>query len=331
MRFAFEDHQLAVRDTVGSLLEKRCDSGVLEQCWRSGSAEPLRPLWGELASVGVQGLLAPEASGGSQLDGLTMAVVLAECGRAALPLPVMETAAVAVPLITAAGDPSSALASIVDGSSIVTVASGVSGHAPASSIADYFVVASGGEASLYGRDEVRIEPVQSVDRNRDLAAIVPAGVGARLCSEGAVGDLAALASSAVLLGLGRALVDATVSYVKDRKQFGVPVGSFQAVKHHLANAHLAMEFAAPVVWAASHSCYPGGDVAGERRRMISMAKAMASDAAAQAARVALQCHGAMGYTDDYPLHMWLKRVWCLAAAHGSAAAHTSLVATELGI
>lgn len=331
MRFAFEDHQLVIRETVGDLLEKRCDSATLEQCWKSGSAQPALPLWRELASVGVQGLLAPESAGGAQLDGLTMAVVLAECGRAALPLPVMETAAVAVPLIAAAGDPSSVLASIAGGSSVVTVASGASGHAPASSIADYFVVASGAEASLYRRDEVRIEPVQSVDRTRDLAVVTPVGGGVALGPEGEVGALAALASSAVLLGLGRALVDMTVAYVKDRKQFGVPVGSFQAVKHHLANAHLQMEFAAPAVWAASHRCYPGRAAIAERRRMISMAKAMASDAAAHAARVALQCHGAMGYTDDYPLHMWLKRVWCLAAAHGSAAAHRSLVATELGI
>jgi alkylation response protein AidB-like acyl-CoA dehydrogenase len=62
-----------------------------------------------------------------------------------------------------------------------------------------------------------------------------------------------------------------------------------------------------------------------------MAKALASDAASLAAKVALQCHGAMGYTDDYPLHFWLKRVWCLAAEHGSSAEHTSKVATALGI
>jgi len=331
VRFAFEDHQVAVRDTVGSLLEKRCDSGMLERCWEVGSAEPMLALWRELASVGAQGLLAPDSAGGSQLDGLTMAVVLAECGRAALPLPVMETAAVAVPLIAAAGDPASVLPSIVDGSSIVTLASGPSRHAPASTVAGYFLVASDGEAALYPRDQVELEPVRSVDRTRDLAVVTPRGEGVPIATKAGVDELAALASSAVLLGLGRALVETTVAYVKDRKQFGVAVGSFQAVKHHLANAHLRTEFAAPAVWAASHSCYPGEPGGADRLRMISMAKAMASDAASFAAKVALQCHGAMGYTDDYPLHMWLKRVWCLAAAHGSAAAHRSLVATELGI
>ena len=330
MRFAFEDHQFAVRDTVGSLLEKRCDADALSQTWKSGSAEPLRPLWHELAAVGVQGLLAPESAGGSGLDGLTMAVVLAECGRAAVPLPVMETAAVAVPVIAAAGDPSGLLPAIADGSVLVTVASGASRYAPSSSIADFFVVPVEDGSVLLGRDEVELRPVDSVDRLRDLASVTPTASGVRVAGPGAVEALAALAASAVLLGLGRHLVSATVEYVKERKQFGVPVGSFQAVKHQLADAHMRMEFAAPVVWAASHECYPGA-AAGGPARMVSMAKAMSSDAAGFAARVALQCHGAMGYTDDYPLHMWLKRVWCLAAAHGSASAHRSVVATQLGI
>ena len=331
MRFGFDDHQVAVRDTVSGLLEKRCDTSMLEQCWAAGSSLPVLPLWQELASVGVQGLLAPESEGGSGLDGLTMGVVLAECGRSAVPLPIRETAAVAVPLLAAAAVDSSLLGSILNGSSVVTLASGPSRHAPASSIATHFLVASGGDAVLYDCDEVEIDAVQSVDRTRDLAAITPRGSGVAVSPAPVVDELAALGVSAVLLGLGRALVDTTVAYVKDRKQFGVPVGSFQAVKHQLADAHLRMEFAAPVVWAACHSCSPGGPAGDERVRMISMAKAMTADAASCAARVALQCHGAMGYTDDYPLHMWLKRVWCLAAAHGSAAAHRSLVARELGI
>ena len=331
MRFAFDDHHIAVRDTVGSLLEKRCDTGLLEECWRAGTSEPAMGIWRDLASVGVQGLLAPEEAGGSGLDGLTMGVVLAECGRFALPLPVLETAAVTVPLLASTEETTPLLASVLDGSSMVTFAAGAALHAPASSNADYFLVSSGEEARLYGRDEVEIEPVQSVDRTRDLASITPRGDGLVVASSSAALELASLGAAAVLLGLGRALVQTTVAYVKDRNQFGVPVGSFQAVKHHLANAHLRMEFAAPVVWAASHIGYPGGPGATDRVRSISAAKAMASDAASYAAGVALQCHGAMGYTDDYPLHMWLKRVWCLAAAHGSAAEHRSRVAEELGI
>jgi alkylation response protein AidB-like acyl-CoA dehydrogenase len=76
---------------------------------------------------------------------------------------------------------------------------------------------------------------------------------------------------------------------------------------------------------------PDGAGAGQVARSVSLAKALASDAALRAARTALQCHGAMGYTDDYHLHMWLKRVWCLAPSFGSARRHRRLVGEQLGV
>jgi alkylation response protein AidB-like acyl-CoA dehydrogenase len=285
------------------------------------------PLWKELAGVGMQGLLAPEERGGSGLDWVTMALVLAESGRTALPLPVLETAAVGVPALVAAGDPGGRLASVLDGSLVLSVVPEPSGLTTAARISGGFVVDGPEGVSLYDRSEVSLEPVGSVDRTRDLARVTPTGAGTPL-DVGGVSGWCALGAAAQLVGLGRELVRMTVDYVKDRRQFGVPVGSFQAVKHHLANAHLAMEFAAPPVWAAAYLAASGGP---EWVRAVSMAKAMASDAASLAAGVALQCHGAMGYTDDYHLHFWLKRVWCLASAYGSSAEHTSIVATALGI
>jgi alkylation response protein AidB-like acyl-CoA dehydrogenase len=327
VHFGFDEDQVAVRDAVASVLDKRCDIAALQQAWSAGSVAPLMPLWEELAGVGVQGLLAPEASGGSGLDWVTMALVLAEAGRSALPLPVLETAAVAVPALVAAGDPGGGLGSVLDGSLVVTVVPQLSGLATASGVAGAFLVEGPAGVVLYDRSEVSLEQVMSVDRTRDLARVTPRGGGTALDVE-SVAEWCALGAAAQLVGLGRQLVRMTVDYVKDRRQFGVPVGSFQAVKHQIANAHLAVEFAAPPVWAAAHLAGSGG---AEWQRSVSMAKAMASDAASLAARVALQCHGAMGYTDDYHLHFWLKRVWCLASAYGSAAYHTSKVATALEI
>jgi alkylation response protein AidB-like acyl-CoA dehydrogenase len=327
VRFGFDDDQIAVRDAVASLLEKRCDTAALQQAWAAGSAASLMSLWEELASVGVQGLLAPQEAGGSGLDWVTMALILAETGRTALPLPVLETAAVAVPAFVAAGDPVGNLASVLDGSLVVTVVASGTGLAPASTMAGGFLVGEPGGVRFYDKSEVTLERVDSVDRTRDLARVTPSGTGTAIAADG-IEYWCALGAAAQLIGLGRELVRMTVEYVKDRRQFGVPVGSFQAVKHHLADAHLAMEFAAPPVWAAAYLAASGGV---EWERGVSMAKAMASDAASLAARVALQCHGAMGYTDDYHLHFWLKRVWCLAAAFGSSAEHTSKVATALGI
>jgi alkylation response protein AidB-like acyl-CoA dehydrogenase len=124
------------------------------------------------------------------------------------------------------------------------------------------------------------------------------------------------------------MLDMTVVHVTQREQFGVPIGSFQAVKHHLADAVMQLRFARPAVHRAAWSIANGEST---RDRDVSMAKAMASDAAALVARKALQCHGAIGYTVEYDLHLYLKRTWALASAWGSAAWHRARVADAIGV
>jgi alkylation response protein AidB-like acyl-CoA dehydrogenase len=124
------------------------------------------------------------------------------------------------------------------------------------------------------------------------------------------------------------MIDLTVGYVKERKQFGVPIGSFQAIKHHLADATIALEFAKPVVWRAAASIATGDPDASLH---ASMAKAAASDAAQAVSDVSLQCHGAIGYTVEYDLHLFLKRTWALARAYGDAAWHRDRVGLALGV
>ncbi|MET0902899.1 MAG: acyl-CoA dehydrogenase family protein [Acidimicrobiales bacterium] len=132
----------------------------------------------------------------------------------------------------------------------------------------------------------------------------------------------ALGAAAQLVGLGQRMLDLTVDYAKQREQFGVPIGSFQAVKHHLANALKELAFSRPAVRRAAVTMDP---------RDISMAKAMASDAARFSARQALQCHGAIGYTVEHDLHRYLKRTWTLARTHGDAAWHRERIARALEI
>jgi alkylation response protein AidB-like acyl-CoA dehydrogenase len=114
--------------------------------------------------------------------------------------------------------------------------------------------------------------------------------------------------------------------VRGREQYGVPIGSFQAVKHALASALVAVEFAEPAVLAAGWAQSTGG---GERE--ASLAKVLASDAAHLLARTAIQCHGAMGYTTEYDLHLFAKRAWALAASWGDAASHRARLAGALGV
>jgi Acyl-CoA dehydrogenase, C-terminal domain len=166
--------------------------------------------------------------------------------------------------------------------------------------------------------------VDAMDADPLLVAVVFEEVGYAGASVALAidGERATVAASAQLLGLGQRMLDMTVDYVKERKQFGVPIGSFQAVKHHLADAHKEIAFARPAVWRAAATSEP---------LHVSMAKAMASDAAAFAGRQALQCHGAIGYTVEYDLHRYLKQTWVLARQFGDAAWHRERIAKELHI
>jgi alkylation response protein AidB-like acyl-CoA dehydrogenase len=119
--------------------------------------------------------------------------------------------------------------------------------------------------------------------------------------------LARLTTAAQALGVGLALLDKTVAYVRQRTQFGVPIGSFQAVKHQLADAKIALEFARPLVLGAALTM-TGQDIAA--------AKVTACEAAYTTARTALQLHGAIGYTAEYDLSLWLTKARALRTAWG---------------
>jgi hypothetical protein len=139
-------------------------------------------------------------------------------------------------------------------------------------------------------------------------------------------DRGALGAAAQLCGLAGQMIDVTVEYAKLRRQFGKPIGSFQAVKHQLADAHVAVELARPCVQRAAAAIAERAD---DRARWVSLAKAHASDAARTASRAALQCHGAIGYSFEYDLHLWMKRAWALAASWGDAATHRARIASAI--
>ena len=130
-----------------------------------------------------------------------------------------------------------------------------------------------------------------------------------------VADRAAAGTAALLIGLADRMLAMTAVYAKERHQFGKPIGSFQAVKHLLADARVRLEFARPATYRAAWSLATAQPTLSHD---ASMAKAMASDAAEFAARVALQVHGAIGYTWECDLHFFLKMTWALARAWGDA-------------
>jgi len=316
--FGFTDEQLAFRDGVRALLSRACPPAAVRAAWEGGPGyDP--EAWAALGEMGVLGLLAPEAAGGLGMSEIDMVLLLEETGRAAFPGPIVEHAAVAVPLLAAAGlfdlvGPAAA------GRLVVTV-SDRADRVGWVSAADVAVILS--PAALLLSAPAAGPRLECVDRSRRDAAVSVEGAVALDTDVGLALDRAALGTAAQLCGLAAHLIDVTVEYTSQRRQFGVPIGSYQAVKHHLADALLLLEHARPPVYRAAWSV--AHDLP-TRSRDVSMAKAMANRAAGVAARVALQCHGAIGYTWESDLHLWLKRVWVLERAWGDTSHHRARVA-----
>lgn len=318
MRFAFSDDQLGFRDAVCELLERECPPAVVRDAWTNETGGAPK-LWEQLAEMGVLGLLAPEALGGLGLSLVDLVLVLEETGYAALPEPVVEHAAVAMPMLD---DPGAA----TTGEVTVTAPFHHDDIVPYAPRADRFLMMRDGVLHLAERADVTLEPLDAVDGARRLATVVWDSSRARVLGDADAAvrafDRGAVGTAAQLVGLARRMLDLTVEYTKERHQFGVPVGSFQAVKHHLADARIALEFSRPLVYRAAWSiAHDDPDAA----LHVSMAKSTASDAATLTGRAALQCHGAMGYSYEYDLHLYLKRAWALAASWGDAPWHRARV------
>jgi len=301
VQFAFSDEQLALRDATCDLLTKECTPAHVRDAWTNASGR-VPGLWEQLDEMGVVALLAPEAAAGLGLTFVDLVLVLEETGRHAVPEPIVETAAYGVPLL---------------GRADLTVAAS-EWYVPWADSADVIFTAAG----RFDRDDVTLVPRPSVDGARRLfevqgtAASVDGGAVLAAYDRGVCGI------EAQQCGLADRMLELTADYVRERRQFGVPVGSFQAVKHHLADARIALEFARPLVYRAAASIAAEDP---DTAVHVSMAKAKAYAAALRTARAALQCHGAIGYTTEYDLHLYLKRSWALARSWVDAAFHRGRV------
>ncbi|MCU1460529.1 MAG: acyl-CoA dehydrogenase [Acidimicrobiales bacterium] len=328
MRFVFDEDASAFRAAVRDLLDKECGPADVRAAWDSDAGFSAAR-WKQLAEMGVVGLTIAEADGGLGLDETGLVLLLEEAGRVALPEPLIETTAVGAPLLQALAP--DRLAGVASGDTVVTV--GLS-HCPAVSGAagaDLLVLERDGALHAVAAPDVDLTPVESVDHGRRLARVDFAPAAATVIAAGdearaAVAlafDRYAWASSAVLCGLADRMLELAAEYAKQRHQFGVPIGSFQAVKHKLADALVKLDFARPVVHRAAFSIARDDP---DRAVHVSMAKAYASEAADLAARAALQVHGAIGYTWEHDLHLFMKKAWALGAAWGDAAWHRRRVA-----
>ena len=346
MHFGLSEEARALRDATAGVLGAEVTPATVRAGW-TAHADPgpapglVRDAWRKLAATGAAGTLVKEEAGGLGLDEACLVPVLEEAGRSGLPGPLAETIAVAAPLLAQAPEASRHLGGVLGGDvTAAAVLAGAPGRdgallVPYGQQADLVVLRAGGGVRLYERGALPLEPCAATDGSRGLARLAAApcpSAGTLLTGDPAVIDAAwqrgALATAVLLNGLSARMLDITVGYVKQREQFGQPVGSFQAVKHALANALVAVEFARPAALAAGWALASGEPDAAAR---VSTAKVLAADAAGLVTRTAIQCHGAVGYTTEYDLHLFAKRAWALIPAWGSPQWHQDRLAVHLGL
>jgi hypothetical protein len=294
MKFELTAEQTGFARSLDDLLS-RADTPAVNRSWAAGDHEPGLKLWSRLADLGVTSL-ATEATP------VEVCIAFEAIGRYAVPGPWIESAAylpVALPEVDLA-------------ESRATVAMP---YAVDADVADDVYIQV--DDRLHGATAAAA--VTSVDPSRHLFEVT-VGEPVEHGDLDAAYDLATLATAAELLGAGERVLADSVAYVKQRTQFGRAIGSYQAIKHQLANVRIALDFARPLVFGAALDPTP---------RSVSAAKVQATDAANLAARVGLQVHGAIGYTEEYDLSRWLLRIRALQTAWGTPAYHRERLLTDL--
>jgi alkylation response protein AidB-like acyl-CoA dehydrogenase len=289
------------------------------RAWASGDPAPGRKVWARLAGLGVTALAVPERFDGLDAHPVDLVVALERLGRWCVPGPVAESVAVA-PILMEGDDRCAALAA---GELIATVA--FPPQVPRATDADTAGLVLRADYRGQVSEADAGQQYRSVDPSRRLFDVSPTGA-AWDADVARAYEFGALAIAAQLVGAGQALLDAAVDYARQRTQFGRAIGSYQAIKHKLADVHIAVELARPLVYGAALSL---GDHSRDTARDVSAAKAAASDAALLAARSALQTHGAIGFTAECDLSLWLLRVQALRPAWGDPAAHRRRVLEAL--
>jgi alkylation response protein AidB-like acyl-CoA dehydrogenase len=317
MRFALDAEQREFADSIDAAL-RSADVPAAVRSWTAGDTASARAIWARLADLGVTALAVGARFGGLDAHPVDLVVACERLGRWCVPGPVTESVAVA-PILLRDDERSAALAA---GETVATVAlPPLVPRAVAAEFADVVLLAGDGQVA----DATAGAQHDSIDPTRVLAEVTASGT-TRAADTATAAEYGVLASAAQLVGAGQAMLDMSVEYAKQRTQFGRVIGSYQAIKHKLADVHIALELARPLLYGAALSLAAESP---DTARDVSAAKAAASDAALLAARASLQTHGAIGYTAEHDLSHLLLRVQALHAAWGNPTFHRRRVLEAL--
>lgn len=310
MDFELSSDQVDLQEGVRKLCEGRFSMAAVRGLEESDGYNA--GLWRDLADAGVFNLRVPEADGGVGLGMAEAALVFEELGRACVPGPLVATELVSA-------DDVVGMVERVDGPVVIE-------HL---SVLDRLLVLDDSGVSEVDPKEVvaersanPVDPLSPVWIADSLPAGTPVVADPLLLRRHG-----ALLTAAIQLGLSEAVLDIAVAYAKEREQFDRPIGSFQAVKHMLADMLVRTEVARAAVYAAAVTV--DDPSVGHVARAIAAAKITAGEAAVKNGKAAIQVHGGMGFTWEVDCHLYLKRAWTLDTAFGSPDAHSEYLASLL--
>jgi alkylation response protein AidB-like acyl-CoA dehydrogenase len=328
MNFDFSDDQQAIKRTAKELLAERFKMERVREL--AEAAEYDDATWKELCELGWAGIFIGEEHGGQGLGTVELIILMEELGYALAPLPFLSNAAAGLVLDAAGSDEQKErwLPGIASGEALGTVGllkdDGEAKLVPDADSADVILLLGHDGARIVERGQADVEPVATMDATRRFARVRGGDGGEALEGDRIPGiSRVAAAVAAELTGIAQRAMEMSVDYARDRKQFGRPIGSYQAVSHRCAQMLLETEGARS---ASYYAAWAADDEPETLSLAACMAKAYASDAGWRVCTSALQVHGGIGFTWEHDLHFFLKRAKVDAMLYGSAREHRDAVA-----
>ncbi len=329
MFFALTDEQRALQETVRDYLADRFPTSAVREVYDDPQGDGIpEPLWNAFGEQGLLAVLVPEDADGLGLGLLDAAVVSRALGAGVAPGPWLPTVVAGEALRLGGGGSEQAskwLQKIATGEAKLAFAPDLSLPVEYAAIADALVAVKDGTLALYEPGAFTATPVAVLDRTTRLARVEITGSGLELDAAAIpqVLERATVLTAADLTGVARQALTLTVAYDKERVQFGKAVGSFQVLKHSLADLHIATTMAEHAVIYAAHAVDTDRD---DRALAVSVAKAKASDAARDVTAAMIQFHGGIGYTWEHDAHFYFKRAKRQEYAYGSPSEHRERIA-----
>ncbi len=332
MNFDFTDDQQAIKRTARDLLAERFKPDAVRELAEGERYDDAH--WSELAGLGWPGIFVEEEHGGQGLATVELAILMEELGYALAPVPFLSNAAAGL-VLQHSGTPdqqSRWLPGVASGEARGTVGMATDGEAalvPDADTAEVIVLLENGAGSVHEASACEVEPVATIDATRRYSRVRAGRAGEPLGGDPAgARDRIATALAAELVGVSQRVMEMSVEYARDRKQFDRPIGAYQAVSHRCADMLRETESArSTTLWAAWAAEAEPETLA----LAAAMAKASASDAGWNVTSSALQVHGGIGFTWEHDLHFFLKRAKVDGVLYGSAREHRDRVADLSGL